>query len=211
MAEDPNREIRTMVLLTLPYPPLPVLAACIELDDGRLHDDGVTTSHTLIAKGLDDALARKDAKANDDRKARQMAVFRQFLHAMTTEGFFCDVERLYLLFCRYSLDHIATYFPPGHPLDIRFQPVHYATKGDKVHAKMAVYLAGQSLFFEDPVPVSREHDLGLQYPAMLLAVRDRLGHAMTDEERAQADAANVTKSELFPDDSDANRPGPASS
>jgi hypothetical protein len=188
MAEDPNREIRTMVLLALPYPPLPVLAARIELDDERLHEDGVTTSHTLIAMGLNDAMARKDTKANGERKERQMGVFRQFLHAMGTEGFFCDVERLYLLFCRFSLDHIATYFPVGHRLDIRFQPLSYAVRGDKVHAKMAEYLAAQSLLFEDPVPVPREHYLGLEFPQMLTAVRDRLGHAMTADERAYAES-----------------------
>ncbi len=39
-----------MVLLTLPYPPLPILAARVDLDDGRLADDTVINSHTLIAQ-----------------------------------------------------------------------------------------------------------------------------------------------------------------
>lgn len=185
LSEDPNREIRTMILLTLPYPPLPVLATRVDADDHRLQDDEVITSHTLIAQGLQDSMARNDHATNMERQKRQQTVMQSFLHAMATEGFFCDVERLYLLYCRYTLEHIATYFPPGHPLDIRFHPLFYATKGDKIHAKMAEYMAGQSLFFEDLSPIAREQYLHYEYPEMLLAARDRIGHVMTDEERAR--------------------------
>ncbi len=174
--EDSDREIRAMILLTLPYPPLPVLAARIE--DGLLASDGVTTSHTLLAKALADSAWRNDPAANSERMARQQRVFREFLHAMATEGFATtDPERLYLLYCRFTLDHLATYLPPGHPIDVRFQPFSYTTKGDPTHRKLAEYMAAQSIFFEDPVPITREqyvqdHDL----PSILFALRDRLGH-----------------------------------
>jgi hypothetical protein len=186
--EDPNRELRTMVLLTLPYPPLPILATRVDTDDHRLQDDEVITSHTLIAQGLEDSMARNDQTINMQRQKRQQTVMQSFLHAMATEGFFCDVERLYLLYCRYTLEHIATYFPPNHPLDIRFHPLSYAVKGDKIHAKMAEYMAGQSLFYEDATAITREQYLHFDYHEMLLASRDRLGHVMTDEERARLKA-----------------------
>lgn len=188
MNGDSNREIRTMILLTLPYPPLPVLATRVELDDGRLHGDEVTTSHSFVAKGLDEALARKDKAYNRERKKRQQKVFQEFLHVMAGEGFACDVERLYLIYCRFTLGHIATYFPVGHPLDIRFQPLSYVVRNDRSHAKMAEYMAGQSLFYEDSPPVPREAYLQLSFPDMLRACRDRLGHTMTAEERARLDA-----------------------
>ena len=185
---DSNREIRTMILLTLPYPPLPVLATRVERDDGRLLDDEVTTSHSLIAQGIYEATARNDAAVNKERMKRQQEVFQRFLHAMATEGFACDVERLYGIYCQFSLDQIATYFPPGHPIDIRFHSLSYATRGDKCHAKMAEYMAAQSLFFEDTPPVTREQYLGQDFSAMLLTCRDRLGHVMTDQERARLDS-----------------------
>lgn len=187
-SEDPNREVRTMILLTLPYPPMPVLATHVEADDGRLHDDEVTTSHTFIAKGLEEAMARNDKSYNRERKKRQQKVFQDFLHVMANEGFACDPERLYLIYCRFSLGHIATYFPPMHPVDIRFQPYGYVTKNDKCHRKMAEYMAGQSLFYEDPVPITREQYLDCTFNEMLLACRDRLGHVMTAEERARLDS-----------------------
>ena len=184
---DTNHQIRTMVLLTLPYPPLPVIATRIETDDHRLHDAEVTTSHTFIAKGLEEAALRNDSATNAERKTRQQTVMREFLHAMATDGFFCDSERLYLLYCRFTFNHIATYFPPGQPIDIRFQPLDYVVRGDRCHAKMAEYLAAQSLFHEDAPPVTRTQYLCFDFPEMLRAARDRLGHVMTPEERARAD------------------------
>ena len=188
-SEDPNREIRTMILVMLPYPPLPVMAARVEADSGVLQDDAVTTSHTFIARILDEALARNDFVTNSERKGRQTRVFQEFLHVMAVEGFACDMERLYLILCRFSLEHIGTFFPPGHPLDIRFQPFAYTTKGDKTHAKVAEYLAAQSIFYEDQPPVTREQYLCYDFPEMLKAARDRLGHVMTDDERGRLDAA----------------------
>lgn len=188
-AMDPNREIRTMILLSLPYPPLPVLATRVERDDGRLHEDEVTTSHTFIAQGLQEATARNDPAFNAVRRERQQKVFQDFLHAMATEGFACDVERLYSIYCRFSLEQIASYFPPGHPIDIRFQPLSYIARNDKSHAKMAEYMAGQSLFYEDSPAITREQYLAQDFATMLLACRDRLGHVMTEDERARLDSA----------------------
>jgi hypothetical protein len=178
--EDSDREIRAMILLTLPYPPLPVLAARIE--DGHIASDGVTTSHTLLAKALSETAWRNDPAANTARMARQKRVFQEFLHAMATGGFATDdPERLYLLYCRFSLDHLATYLPLGHPIDIRFQPYAYTTKGDATHRKLAEYMAAQSIFFEDPVPITREQYVQrYDLRDMLFTLRDRLGHVSPD-------------------------------
>jgi hypothetical protein len=186
--EDSDREIRAMVLLTLPYPPLPLLAARIEKDDGRLHEDGVTTSHTLLAKALADCAWRNDAAENRQRMARQQRVLREFLHAMATEGFATtDPDQLYRMYCAFTIEHLATYLPPGHPMDVRFQPLSYITRGDRTHLKFAEYMAAQSLFFEDPVPVTREQYLQREPKQLLFDLRARLGHVMTPEERARAE------------------------
>ncbi len=188
--DDPTRaEIRTMVLLTLPFPPLPLLAARVEDDDGRLHDDVDITSHTLIARGLDEAMARDRASENRARRARQIEVFRKFLHAMATEGFACTDERLYQIYCATTLEHLATYFPEGHPMDVRFKPLASICKGDPAHAKMAEYMASQSVYYEDAVRVRRSEYIKQDYATLLKACRDRLGHIMTDEERARIDLA----------------------
>jgi hypothetical protein len=188
--DDPGRaEIRAMVLLSLPYPPLPILVAGVEQDDGRLQDDELTTTHALIARALEESMARNRTSENDDRRARQVDVLQRFLHTMATDGFFCGEERLYQIYCFFSLEHIATYFPVGHLVDIRFQPLSSVTKGDKVHSKMAEYMASQSVVFEDPVRVRRDQYVKQDYAEMLRACRDRLGHGMTDDERARVHQA----------------------
>jgi hypothetical protein len=188
--DDPGRaEMRAMVLLSLPYPPLPILVAGVEQDDGRLQDDELTTTHALIARALEESMARNRTSENDDRRARQVDVLQRFLHTMATDGFFCGEERLYQIYCFFSLEHIATYFPVGHLVDIRFQPLSSVTKGDKVHTKMAEYMASQSVVFEDPVRVRRDQYVKQDYAEMLRACRDRLGHGMTDDERARVHQA----------------------
>ena len=192
-----SHEIRAMVLLTLPYPPLPVLATRIETDDERLLEDdaaSVTTTHTLIAKGLTESMLRNDQDANDERRDRQKAVFQEFLHAMATEGFSTkDPERLYFIYCRFSLQHIATYFPEGHPIDIRFPPLSYMVKGDRGHTKLAEYMAAQSVFFEDQPPIPRDQFLNRELGDLLFQLRDRLGHVMTEEERERAEKMRLSE------------------
>jgi hypothetical protein len=185
--EDSDREIRAMVLLTLPYPPLPLLAARVELDDGRLHDDGVTTSHTLLAKALSDCAWRNDPAINAERRGSQRRVLQEFLHVMAEEGFATpDPECLYRIYCAFTIKHLATYLPPGHPMEVRFQPLSYIVKGDRTHQKLAEYMAAQSIFFEDPVPITREQFLQREPKQLLFDLRARLGHVMTPEERDRA-------------------------
>jgi hypothetical protein len=185
MSDDPNREMRTMVLLSQAYPPLPLMVTRTE--DGRLLDEEVTTTHSLIAQGLDDCMARNDPVFNEQRRKRQKAIFQEFLRVMAADGFTGTDEVLYRIYCKFSLDQIATYFPPGHPVDARFQPLSYVVRHDKCHTKLAEYMAAQSILFEDKPPVPREIYLGMEFPAMLRACRDRLGHLMTPEERARLD------------------------
>lgn len=188
-----SAEIRAMVLLSLPYPPLPVMAARIEADDARIIDTGgaagTTTTHTLIAKGMTECMTRDDPAANAERRQRQVRVLQTFLYAMASEGFATtDPDRLYEIYCRFSMDHIATYLPPGHPVDFRIPPLSSIARGDRVHTRLVEYMAAQSVLFEDQPPVPRSKYL-LREPAdLLFALRARLGHVMTLEERARAEA-----------------------
>ena len=84
---DPLREMRTMILLSLPYPPLPMVVGKVEGDTQLLTgEDAVTSSHTLIARCLDAAVERADPVDNERRKKAQQEV--GFIHAcrMPTQG-----------------------------------------------------------------------------------------------------------------------------
>ena len=190
--DDSLREIRTMILLALPYPPLPVSVAHVVADECRVTGDAVvSTSHTLVGQCLNGAVARADEGRNRTRQARQRAALQRFLHSMATAGFFGTPHDVYGIYFGATLEHIASFFPEGHPLDLNFLPLDSVCKGDGTHAKMAEYLAGQSVLFQDDPPVPREAYLRLSYPEQLLAARSRLGHAMTQEERAALEVEDV--------------------
>lgn len=187
---DSLREIRTMILLSLPYPPLPVSVAHVEADECRLvGEETVTTTHTLIGQCLNGAVLRADEAANAVRKAGQRRALQRFLHHMATAGFFGTAQDVFTIYCQATMEHVASFFPEGHPLDVRFQPMDSVCRGDGTHRKMAEYLAGQSLLFQDDPPVRREQYMLMSYPEQLLAARSRLGHALTPEEQAALAAA----------------------
>jgi len=81
---DSLREMRTMILISLPYPPLPMVVGKVEGDTQTLTgEDATTTSHTLIARCLDAAVERSDAADNARRKKAQQEVC-VFIHWLSS-------------------------------------------------------------------------------------------------------------------------------
>lgn len=188
MSVDSVREVRTMILLSLPYPPLPITVSSVDpLELSAQGEQCQTTSHTLIARCLNDAAERADRGRNERRQKRQMTVFQEFLHALANGGFAMDAPALFALYCDFTKRHIDTYFEPGETTPhVAFGELHDAPKGGKPHAKMCEYMAGQSVLFQDSPPLPRHHFERKSYSSMLLMARDRLGHKMSEEEHAQA-------------------------
>lgn len=143
--DDPLREMRTMILLSLPFPPIPVQVSKVE--DGIIQQtDSVITTHDILAVCLNSAAARGDQIHNHERRTRQRQVLQRFLHAMATQGFTGTIEDLYHLYCEYSLLHVSTYFPDSsRPPEVIFMPFSYTSKNDPVHKQMCQYMAGNSL------------------------------------------------------------------
>jgi hypothetical protein len=112
---DPLREMRAMILLSLPFPPLPCGVDRVE-DMQSTGEECVITTHTLIAKCLEDAALRADVGFNQRRKQRQIEVFQRFLHAMGTRGFEAEADELYHIYCEFSLAHLHTFFEPPQAL-----------------------------------------------------------------------------------------------
>ena len=188
MAVDSAREIRTMVLLSLPYPPLPVFVRSTDpLELSAQGERAETTSHTLLARCLNAAAELGDTGRNARRKQRQSEVFQHFLFAMADKGFAMDAPALFDLYCEYTRKHLETYFE-GETINVNveFGTIHDAPKGGKTHAKMCEYMAAQSVLLEESPPRDRAHYEGKSYGSLLLMARDRLGHTMSEEEHSVA-------------------------
>ena len=202
---DPVSEQRAMVLLTLPYPPLPVIASSIEADSSRVDGERVTTTHTLLSVCMNDKALRNDRIDNERRQIRQRQVFRSFLYGMASRGFDLEGEELYKFYCDFSKMHIDTYFaegfgaPPIVPFSVPpivFEPLHNIARGDTAHKKMCEYMAAQSLIFHEENK-TREYYASFEFIDLLKQVRSRLGHVMTDDERKLADAKEKEFMETF--------------
>ena len=195
MAEDPLREMRTMILVSLPYPPLPICAQRLD-EDGRVGEEAVITTHDVVARWLNECAVLNDQAENLKRRDRQVEVFRRFLHSLAVEGFAMSPRELYDLYTTFCRDHIATFDPAGNTPDLRFKPYDYMCKGDKHHAKLCEYMAAQAILFNDPEPRKTAEDYAsLSAGQLLLACRDRLGHIMSDTEKAEADRLEATHAE----------------
>ena len=180
-------EQRAMILLTLPYPPLPVTVGHVEADYSSLVDgERVSTTHHLLSALMNDRALRNDAISNDRRQTRQKAVFRSFLYDMGREGFDLEGEALYRFYCNHSKKHVQTYFDEGYDPSITFKPLDDIARADPTHRKMCKYMASQSIIFhEENKP--REYYATFEFIDLLKQVRTRLGHVMTEDEKALAD------------------------
>ena len=179
---DPLRETRTMVLASIPYPPLPIEVDAVEANANQVTGEKKTiSSHDIIAQCLNAAVLRNDQGDNATRRANQENTIREFLFTLANEGFEAEAEKMYDIYCKFTHKHIMTY--TKRDPQIRFQPFSYVSKGDPIHAKMAEYMAGQSIVFEDSPIVPRSEYLKKSYGSLLLMARDRWGHVATEEER----------------------------
>ena len=185
---DSLREIRTMVLLSLPYPPLPVYVRSVDaLELSAQGELTETTTHTLMARCLNAEAERNDPERNARRKKRQTEVFQGFIKDMGLRGFDMEAPELFELYCEHSKQHLLTYFEDGElRMDVSFARLEDAPKGSKTHAKMCEYMAAQSVLFQDTPPKTRAFYERKGYGSLLLMARDRIGHKMTEEEHARA-------------------------
>lgn len=185
---DTLRETRAMVLLSLPYPPLPVRVSGVDpLELSAPGEERQTTTHTLIARCLNEAVLKADPERNARRRERQTDVFRRFLYALATEGFDMDPPALYLLYSRFTIEQIGTYFEEGERMpEVVFGALEDAPKGSPAHTKLCEYMAAQSVLFGDSPPLDRRHYAQKTFGSLLLMARDRIGHKMSEEEHARA-------------------------
>ena len=196
---DSVAEMRTMILLSLPFPPLPIRVEKTDsLELSARGEDRDTTSHTLIAKVLNDAAERNDQGANARRLKRQMEIFQRFLHALGGGGFDADAKGLFTLYCDYTRLHIHTYFENAPPPPVFFGRCEDVARGSPVHLKMCEYMAGQSILFGDKPPVARREYERKSYGSLLLMARARLGR-MEDSPENEAELELELEAELKPE------------
>jgi hypothetical protein len=165
---DGNRELRAMILCTLPYPPLPVTAKRFE--DNKLGDTAVISSHDIISNLLEAACVKNKTGENSDRLGRQQAIMQDLLRELQDTQ---EPEKLYNIYCRQTAAHISSYYPVGAAPELRFMPIDYCCRGDTVHTHLCQYMAAQSIWMQD----TKERKWNqIDLPALLVLTRERWVH-----------------------------------
>lgn len=119
---DSSREIRSMIMVAFPCPPL-------EMSNGK-------NSHDLIAFLMDVASRRNDDAENAKRKSEQECLTLDFLDDFPN----CStIEELENCMIRFTRDYMLTYFPIMH--EIRFSPIIYTN--NNVKQQLCSWIAAQ--------------------------------------------------------------------
>lgn len=146
---DSIREMRAMVLVALPFPPLPVEVGKVAGDGLVVEGVTVTTTHDLLAQCMNACALRDDVKVNKERRERQVGVLRGFLADLCERGVGLDGSDLYDLYCQHSYRHLCTYFKEDDRPEVRFLPYSYIAKGDKCHKKLLEHFVAQGVLFQE--------------------------------------------------------------
>lgn len=172
---DDNAEMRAMILLALPFPPLPVNARAMPDDQSALGEEVCITSHDIISKLLEENTLIKQTAIHAQRKQRQIRVLRNFMSQLLELESQREIQprELYDLYARYTINHIETFFPEGADSGVRLRNIDSIQHGDQTHKRMCDYMAGQAVLLglEEQ---TQERWMNVSYPAMLMAAKSRL-------------------------------------
>lgn len=119
---DSSREIRSMIMVAFPCPP-------IEMSDGQ-------NSHDLISFLIDAVSRRNDNRQNANRKLEQERLTLDFLDDFPN----CStIEEIENCMSRFTRDYMLTYFPIMH--EIRFNSIIYTNNA--VKQQLCSWIAAQ--------------------------------------------------------------------
>ena len=122
MSADAFKQLRSMILLELCCPPLPVMATRQETEEPT-----VTNTHDMLSVFMITAFKRQNAEENNRRKAAQIEAQRAYqdgLERSAEVGF----AQTYAHMAQFMTSYLATYFLEGSGLtsrDIRVLPPEY--------------------------------------------------------------------------------------
>ena len=174
---DDNAEIRAMILLALPFPPLPIRTRRVLDDESRLGGEVAGSTHDVLSQLIKKAQEEQQPpEVHAVRKKRQVAALQAFmqelLEAHEDPGF--NPAALYQIYCKYSIRHIETYFDADKPPPpVNLLGMGAIERGDNVHLQMCDYMAGQARILGiQPDTAKNWH--GVEYAHMVVEAKNRL-------------------------------------
>jgi hypothetical protein len=169
---DNNRELRQMIFCSIHLPPLPTEISRLD-DENVVTGEDVESSHGIMCNILEWAAFVNNENSNARRLLAQNDLLKEFEEGLqrlfsrcsdesssNVYSITCSDDELYQFYCAQTRRWVDTYAPMGHTL--RFKPVGYVAKGDKIHKGMQGYAKAQCMLFqtgdlEDPTIDSMDY------------------------------------------------------
>jgi hypothetical protein len=155
MAYDAMQEVRAMVLLSMPCPPMAMYMSRELQDEVSYVQEAVGNSHDLIAHLLNKAAAAQACKglATNRRCSQQTASDLLNSRFDTWQSDNPSVESTptataYQFFAEFCRSYIQSFMAdPKRELDIRFRPVEEVSKESVVHKRAVDFSKAQNILF----------------------------------------------------------------
>lgn len=190
MAEDAMREIRSMVMLSNPSPPLPLMANLETFDqeaDDRVVTDTVCNSHDMIAHLMNKAIHVQvgSREFHERRVTKQRAAEKSLfesIDAMMDDGTM-DVNKAYEAFQVYARSYIASFLAQDADPDMRFVPLSQVCLSDPIVRSTRSFVHAQdTLYGRHPVlamsgSVNEKNVDYMSYPELVYTCAMRIASA----------------------------------
>jgi hypothetical protein len=140
---DNNADIRALILIAQPFPPLPILA----LRDNS-EDYLYMNSHDLQAHLLNIACTHNSQATLSYRQEKQTRIYDMFIRDIKTET--RDVHDLYEIYCKHTRSLLSLYIfnTDRRTADIRFQPLDEILDSDRITGHMREYTKARAAITE---------------------------------------------------------------
>lgn len=145
---DGNREIRAMIMASLPFPPMPMMASRQMPDESSFVDAEwkCINSHDLIAHLMNVCCCH--CKNNDARKNRQIALQEEMFSRIERDADLSSIDSVYELMGEFTRRYIQLYLPdPEKQQDVRFIPWRDVDKDHIVHRKALEFQMAQDVLY----------------------------------------------------------------
>jgi hypothetical protein len=147
---DSSAEMRAIMMLMFPCPPVPVVASRVTSD----WDYAQMSSHDSLAFCVDVMGRRLNWADNEARKRTQMRLTDEFLAWVKAWAWQMDPEKKpttvsdddYHTVCEFNHAYMSSYFPQKKNMDIRFNPIDEADA--RMLSRMREWLAAREVVQE---------------------------------------------------------------
>ncbi len=162
---DGMREIRAMIVASLPCPPMPIMASKESAEDAGFYESKCCSSHDLLAHLMNIACTTATDKQNLARAHRQAKIQAELFDkvdawkAENHQQSLPPAEWSYQVMGEFTRKYVQSYMAdPARDQDVRFLPLVDIDRTHAVHVKALEFQRAQDLLYGRCGMIARDYD-----------------------------------------------------